>query len=138
MMVHDWNHCPLMIEYDKTKRAYLKELRLEKWKEGQRAELWNAIQITFGSIDEPKKEYWMERLYSYYCRRFQRLTACEWLVFLGELKDTAAYGDYIHEKARNYCCRIRDTAYWMTHGMKSAVETACEPVWRFEYERVAA
>ena len=137
-MAETWITCPLFRKYRETKRTYIKELRLEKWKEEQRIELWNAIRITFADIQEPKKEYWAQRLYSYYCRRFVLMSKVDWLVFLGELSDEQAYGNYKHLKAKEYCCLVRNTAYWMTHQADDRMEKVCEPADYFEYFGLAA
>ena len=137
-MAETWVNCPLFVRYRETKRAYMKELRLEKWRKEQRIELWNAIRITFSDISDPKKEYWMRRLYSYYCNRFYRLVKLDWLIFLGELNDKAAYGEYKQEKAKEYCCMVRDTAWWMTHASEENTAEICEPVTDFIYFELAA
>jgi len=136
-MTSTWINCPLFKQYAKTKRAYMKEMMLENWKHEQRMELWNAIKVTFADIDDPKKGYWMHRLYSYYCHRFYWMTQCGWLIFLGELNDTAAYGEYKTDKAKRYCCLVRDTAYWMTHKQEEPDAMICEPIF-FEYFDMAA
>lgn len=114
-MTETWRNCPLMKQYRNMKRTYIKEMMLERWKDGQRVELWNAIELTFDEITDPKKEYWKNRLFSYYCKRFKLLTKCSWLIFLGEMDDIAAYGTYKDTKARYYCCLVRNMAYWLTH-----------------------
>lgn len=137
-MAETWANCPLMLRYEQAKRAYMKEMRLEQWKKEQRNELWNAIRITFAEIHEPKKEYWMQRLYGFYCHRFYWHTKTGWLEFLGELNDEQAYGKYRQEKAKYYCCLVRNTAWWMTHPTVMENAKACEPICIFEKIRLAA
>ena len=115
----------------------MKELVQEQWRDEQRIELWDAVVLTFTDVDDPKKDYWIDRLYSYFCKRFYGLQ-CSWLVFLGELDDRGAYGEYRSEKAREYCCMVRDTAYWLTHSTDEHIARICEPVDYYEYFAMAA
>ena len=137
-MTETWTNCPLMLRYKQAKRAYMKEMRLDKWRKEQQNELWYAIQLTFSEINEPKKDYWMQRLYSYYCRRFYRHYKTGWLIFLGELSNEQAYGEYRSGKAQYYCCRVRNTAWAMTHPTANECAKACEPVVYYEYYKLAA
>lgn len=110
MVTQNWNDCPLLDEYRKAKRAYLKELRVQVWLKNQRQELWEVIGIAFANVEEEKKDYWRRRLYSYYCRRFSGHTKTKWIEFLACFTDSMAYGRYKQEKAKRYCVLVRDAA----------------------------
>ena len=132
-MTGTWNECPLMTEYIRTKRNYMKELRLEEWRKRQRAELLRVISIAINQVDEPRKEYWIDRLYFCYCRRLRSVTGCEWTVFLGELSDEGAYGMYENAKARKYCLLVRDTAWQMTRRISEPKIAACEEIFEYRF-----
>ena len=68
------------------------------------------IADTFRELKEPKKEFWIDRMYRNYAKRFYDLTKSDWIEFMGSFDDIQAYGHYKDEKSRKYCLLIRDHA----------------------------
>ncbi len=82
----------------------------EQWRIKQENKLWNLINKAFDNIDEPKKNYWILRLYNFYYYRFYGVTKIGWIEFLSKLTNAQAYGKYENDKARGYCLMVRDQA----------------------------
>ena len=75
--------------------------------------MWALIQWTIVKISDPKREYWANRLWRYYCNRFRSLTKCDWVEMLASMSDSQACGRYSQDKAKAYCLLIRDAAKYV-------------------------
>lgn len=60
--------------------------------------------------DEPKKQFWIDRLTSYYGKRFEGISDTDWIEMLSQFTDNQATGVYRDAKTKAYCLLIRDIA----------------------------
>ena len=102
--------CPLYKRYIRAKRGYLRELRVSVSRKEQERELWKLVATTMTELDEPKKQFWINRLFHFYDRRLYNLAKSDWIDILSQLNDNQAFGRYKMAKAQRYCIAIRDRA----------------------------
>lgn len=102
--------CPLYKRYKKEKREYLKYLKNRILRKKQEEALWRFITDVFSELDEPNKQFWIQRLTKYYSKRMYYIRTVDWISFIGELNDRQAWGKYQDPKCRQYCLKIRDAA----------------------------
>ena len=105
-----WINCPLYKRYKKEKKEYLKYLKNRILRKKQEKALWMFIADVFSELDEPNKQFWIQRLTTYYRNRLYYVPTVDWISFIGEFNDRQAWGKYQNPKCREYCLKIRDAA----------------------------
>jgi len=117
-----WVECPLFGEYKIIKRDFFREMRRDRRRREEQQALWDLLNSIFTDVDEPKRDYWIRRLFRFYTKRFWQLTDFSWIAFLAEMSDLQATGTYSDNKAKRYCIMVRDAAidYCKEHYKKAA------------------
>ena len=85
-------------------------MRINRRRREEQQALWDLLNEVFDSVDEPKRDYWVRRLFRFYTKRFWQLTDFSWIAFLAEMTDLQACGTYSNGKAKNYCLMVRNAA----------------------------
>ena len=114
MLEENWKDCPMILEWERCRKTFLKELRERAWLKGQQRKLFILIQWMMAGENNPEKAYWSERLYNCFCRRFARHTKTDWISFLAGMNNCQAYGSFQQTKMKYYCIRLRDAAIVFT------------------------
>lgn len=108
-MSETWNECSLYKRYVETKIIYLSEIREERERQDRERRLMEMIKDAFDDIDEPKSEFWINRMFKYYSGRLHYLKT-DYVAFLGSMDDDMVCGHYADGKSKRYCLMIRDKA----------------------------
>ena len=69
-----------------------------------------CVSEAFEYSEDPKKDYWINRIWRHFRDRFSHITKEEWITFLASLSDTQAYGPYFDHKSRECCIQVRNRA----------------------------
>ena len=102
MIMHESNGmCPLVKEM-------MREAKRQAFVRSQKKDLKQAIDYAFEGIDDPKKDYWSNRISAHLNRRLERNTKTKWVTMLAEFNDTTAYGSIQQEKMKKYLLMARD------------------------------
>ena len=122
MLRNAWAECPLFRKYKIIKRDFFREMRRDRRRKEEQQALWDLLNSIFADVDEPKRDYWIRRLFWFYTKRFWQLTDFSWIAFLAEMSDLQATGTYSDKKAKHYCIMVRDGAidYCKEHYKKAA------------------
>ncbi|MBO6270840.1 MAG: hypothetical protein J6N19_17060, partial [Clostridium sp.] len=76
-----WINCPLYKRYKKEKKEYLKYLKNRILRKKQEKALWMFIADVFSELDEPNKQFWIQRLTTYYRNRLYYVPTVDWISF---------------------------------------------------------
>ena len=99
--------------YLRCKRAYLKEIRDEAFRNRQQEKLREGITEIMAEAEEEKSAFWSGRIFRKFSRRFYWITQTEWIPFLADMSDCQACGDYKDLKSQDYCLMLRHWAIRM-------------------------
>lgn len=91
-------------------KEMMREAKRQAFVKSQKKELKTLINHAFETVEDPKKDYWSERISAHLNRRLHRNTKAKWIPFLAELNDDAAYGRIKQEKMKQYLLMARDAA----------------------------
>ena len=91
-------------------KEMLREAKRQAFIKNQKKELRQLIDHAFESVDDPKKDYWSERISAHLNRRLGGCTKAKWVPLLAEFNDDAAYGRVQQEKMKRYLLMARDAA----------------------------
>ena len=93
---------------------YMKEMQREAKRmafiRNQKKQLKMVVDRAFENVEDPKRDYWSNRIFAHYRRRFQGNTKARWVSLLAEFNDTAAYGPIQQKKMKQYLLMARDAA----------------------------
>ena len=76
----------------------------------QKRHLKDIVSKAFENVDDPKKDYWTDRISAHLSRRLQHSTKDKWVSMLAEFSDTAVYGPIQQKKMKEYLLMARDAA----------------------------
>lgn len=91
-------------------KEMMREAKRRAFVRSQKKDLKQVIDHAFEGIDDPKKDYWSNRISAHLNRRLERNTKTKWVTMLAEFNDTAAYGSIQQEKMKKYLLMARDAA----------------------------
>ena len=93
---------------------YLKEMqreaRRQAYIQNEKKSMEQMIDHAFENVDDPKREYWANRVKAHWNRRLKGCTKARWVTFISEMTDSEAYGSAQQKKMKEYLIRVRDEA----------------------------
>lgn len=104
MMFYESNSvCPYVKEM-------MREAKRQAFVRNQKKQLREVIDNAFETINDPKKDYWSDRISAHLNRRLRTCTKAKWVPLLAEMNDDAAYGRIHQDKMKRYLLMTRDAA----------------------------
>ena len=104
MILHETNGmCPYV-------REMMREAKRSAFIRDQKKTLRNVIDHAVDTVDDPKKDYWSDRISAHLNRRLSTTTKAKWVPLLAEFSDTQVYGRIQQEKMKRYLLMARDAA----------------------------
>ena len=88
----------------------MREAKRQAYVKSQKRDLRNVIDTAFETVEDPKKDYWSDRISAHLNRRMKHITKAKWVDLLAEFSDTSAYGSIKQEKMKRYLLMARDEA----------------------------
>ena len=91
-------------------KEMMREAKRQAFVKSQKKELKRVINHAFETVNDPKRDYWSDRIAAHLNRRLERCTKEKWVPMIAEFNDTAVYGKIQQEKMKRYLLMARDAA----------------------------
>ena len=91
-------------------KEMMREAKRQAFVKSQKRELRNVIDHAFETVDDPKRDYWSDRISAHLNRRLNLCTKAKWVPLLADFNDSQTYGKIHQEKMKRYLLMTRDAA----------------------------
>ena len=88
----------------------MREAKRTAFVKNQKRQLKEVIDRAFDQVDDPKRDYWSNRVSAHLNRRLYMCTKDKWVPMVADMNDTQAFGEIHRKKYKQYLLMARDAA----------------------------